>query len=620
MRISFENVTKIYTGNPILDDLSFTFNPGKKTALIGANGSGKSTILSMISGLITPDSGSIIKDSGRIETLKQEYVWNDDITVFDVCSEVFTDLIQTGKRLDKYHSNFETLNEREKDKYAELMRDYESKGGYDWEREVEYVLLGLGFQKEEFNKKVAFLSGGQKRRALLAKTVLSNAPVLLLDEPTNHLDLHTVLWLEEWLKARECGIIFVSHDRHFIDSLADEIVELDKGKLYRYAGNFNKYKSQRIKRKEIEQKQYEAQKQLIKKTQKFIDINIAGQKTRQAKARRKMLEKIQRLEPPSRDAEFKIKFEKVKRESNKTIECRGLSKSYKDNLVLDNIDFTAYRYEKIGLVGRNGSGKSTLIKLIMAQENSSSGFIKIGENIDTGYLPQEGGTLNENDTLLEELWNVLPEKSEEEIRNILGSFLFSGDDVKKKISLLSGGEKSRLNIAKIMVMKPNLLILDEPTNHLDLATRILLENAISEYEGTVIIVSHDRAFLNEVITSVYKLEGSKLQRYEGNIDDNKEALFKNEKTGSLLKTESKDKKNKKVKKTIQISKGANKYKLKKIEDEIFKLEEDLKKNEKLMLAENALKDGRIYNEINEKYKKIKNELEERYGKWEEMVG
>lgn len=622
MKVQLSRISKSFPDKDIFEALSFEFSAGKKTALLGLNGSGKTTLLRMITGEVHPDSGDIFFQGGRIGLVEQEFSSPPEWTVKEVCGEVFAPVVAEQHRLEALERCFEALSAFEQHQYAEQREKFIQEGGYDWPRRVETVLTGIGFHETDFNRAIGSLSGGEKRRVLLARALLVGQALLLLDEPTNHLDLETIDWLAKWLVQQSCTVIFVSHDRHFIDAVADEIVEIDSGKLFRYGPGYENFRNERARRIEEQQKQYERQQEFIRRNEEFIRKNIAGQKTKQAQSRRKMLEKIDRLEPPVTGKSIRTVLEKSGRESHVVAEAVGVSVVYGTRRILDNVSFTAYRGEKIALVGRNGCGKTTLIRLLAGEAAEYDGRLRIGSGLEVAYFPQEGELLDPEDTLIEAVRKFDPGITNEEVRTLLGGFLFSGQTADKKIKQLSGGEKSRIILAGIIRTKPNVLILDEPTNHLDLQSRILLETLLDDFEGTVFLVSHDRRFVDEVATVIYHIQEGQLHRYEGNLSGNRERIWPVEAV-----PEKKESVREPVKASVdgveqqkQHRRGANRYKIEPLENRIAALEAESTRLQEQMLGEDALKDGRIYAELAAECQKIEDELEELYAQWEELLG
>jgi len=621
MEIQLKKISKSFGANLLFSDLSFEFRDNIKTAFVGRNGSGKSTILAIIEGTEEIDSGEIIVDRSRIAVIPQYISEGLDKTVFRFIYDDFSQIISLKKQIDQFHSDFDSLSDKEQERYTLLHDEYTRLDGYDLERRIDSVLTGFGFSDSFKSRQVKFLSGGERRRLLVAATILKDADVLLLDEPTNHLDLKSILWFEDWLKKINKTVLFVSHDRHFINSVADHIVELDNKKLYRYSGNFEKYREERYQRKAIEEKLYKAQRDYLKKEDEFIRRNIAGQKTKQAQSRRKMLDKIEKLEPPSRDKNFSLNFKKEGREGKEVLVIEDLSKSYDDNLLLADINLKIYSGEKVCLSGMNGSGKSTLIRMIIGEDVPDKGSISLNAKTKLGYLSQNLEFENKEVKVIDEFWKYFKQKTELEIRTILGNFLFQDHEVDKAVGVLSGGEKNRFYLAKIMTEKPNFIIMDEPTNHLDLQARILLENALSEFEGTVLFISHDRQFIDEITERIYYLQDAKLAEFYGNITDNLDKIFTSrlnlDKSISPKLNTKKGKKDK-SNKISSIAKGANKFKLEKIENRIFSLEEEISVLEKEMISEESLKDKRVFLIHKEKYDKLTKSLERSYQEWENL--
>ena len=622
MRVYLENVSHAFGARTVFSGTSFEFFPNRRSVLVGANGIGKSTLFRIVTGDLEPDSGRIVKDRGEIALVEQDFSLETQTTLFEACLEVFSFLKEQEERIRELESRFEDLSEKEKQLYSEEVARFEDAGGYDRERRTRQVLLGIGFSIEHFDRPVGDFSGGQKRRALLARALLKNPDLLLLDEPTNHLDLEAISWLQKWLSSWKGGLIFISHDRHFMDSVAQEIVELHNGELERYPVPFDAYRNERAKRREQQLKQYLEQQAFIKKNEDFIRRNLAGQKTKQAQSRRRMLEKIIHLEAPARDDSYRLDLKKSGREGKRTVWAENLSFSYGEGTpVLSDITFDLWRGERIGLIGRNGCGKSTLLKIIAGILNPSGGTLGVDERAVTGYFPQEGGVLDPECTALEEVWKEAPAEPEERMRSILGGFLFSDAEADKKVKLMSGGERSRLLLVKLMLNRPNLLIMDEPTNHLDLPSRILLENTLAEYDGTLIMVSHDRAFLDEVATAVYHVEEGCVTRYEGNVAENSSRLFPaEEETPVVAKKAVIRQEISADEKSRQAVRGANKYKIGKLEQKITDLEQAAALCEEEMVSEEAVRDGRIYGEIEKRHREIMEKLEEMYGEWEVLCG
>ena len=626
MRVYLENVSHAFGARTVFSNSSFEFFSSRRTVLVGANGIGKSTLFRLISGELEPDQGRVVRDKGEAALVEQEFSLDPATELFEACLSVFDALKEQEDEIRALEARFESLSENEKNRYTECITAFEDAGGYERERRTEQVLLGVGFSMEQFDRPVGTFSGGQKRRLLLARALLKQPDLLLLDEPTNHLDLEAIGWLGEWLSSWKRGLIFISHDRRFMDRVAEEIVELDNGILERYPVPFDAYREERSRRRAFQLKQYLEQQAFISKNEEFIRRNLAGQKSRQARSRRRMLEKLHLLEPPAGDRGYRLELEKSGREGRATVRSEELAFAYSEGMgILKDVSFTLWRGERVGLIGRNGCGKSTLLKMIAGRLSPSSGTLHTDKRVSIGYFPQDGGLLDPEATALEEVWGESPSEPEVKIRGILGAFLFSEGEADKKIKRMSGGEKSRLLLVKLMLSKPNLLVMDEPTNHLDLPSRILLENTLVEYDGTLIMVSHDRAFLDAVVTAVYHIHEGTLLRYEGNVSENSARLFQqesvNRQTGSTRRVENAvPGRQSASERSRQAGRGANRYKIGKLEDAIAELEKTAVACEGEMLSEESVRDGRIFKEIEARYKQVKKELEKLYEEWEVLCG
>ena len=634
MKIVLDGLTKKISGQEIVRIDSFEFRSGKKTLIVGRNGCGKSTLFALIAGHIEADSGRVTRERGALALLEQDFPSAlVQLNLFDVCADACAHLRKREEELQALEQDFARLGEKARLRYAELRESFERDGGYDWRREVRIVLEGLGFTQGDFTRQVEAFSGGQRRRALLARALLVRPEYLLLDEPSNHLDLEGIAWLEGWLSARRQTTLIISHDRHLIDAVADEIVEYRKGGLERFPAPFAAFREERARRRAVLQKQWKEQQEFIETTEDFIRRNIAGQKTKQAQARRRMLEKVGRLEAPERDPKWRLRLAKAKLESKELVRADGLCCAYggprapegsTDSpapAVLHALSFAVYRGEKIAIIGANGCGKSTLLKALLGLLPLQAGTLHLDPAACIGYFPQEGGELNPANTVLEEICTEKPAAAEEEMRTLLGAFLFSGDDAEKRVAVLSGGEKSRLLLAKIFLRRPNLLIMDEATNHLDLESRILLENALADYDGSLIFVSHDRTFVNSIATAIWHIRDGGLTRYEGNIDDNEERLFPRGNTGGQEPASLSAPRV--LSPSLQKSAfrpGANRFRVERIEKEIAELEELMRLEKEKMLGGDALRDGRVFAGIELRCIELQEQLDARYKEWEEVCG
>ena len=526
LRVS--NITKTFAGVPVLQDVSWQIEAGRKIGLVGANGSGKSTLLNLLSGVMSADRGAIeTARQVRLGYLTQEMAAEGDRTLYDEVCEAFRPLLDMQAEMTRLETRMaqQQASDADMQRYGALMEAFNARQGYAIRARVEATLSGLGFRPEALQTSVRHLSGGQKNIAALARVLLQEPDLLLLDEPSNHLDVQATEWLEGVLRDYAGAVVAVSHDRYFLDRTVDEIVELEQHGLQRYPGNYSAYVTAKALRREQQGKAYDQQQAEIERHEEFIRRNMAGQKTKQAQSRQKMLARIDRLERPGGDGRrMNVQFTANRRENHEVLVCRNLQKRYGDREVLRRLSFTVYRGEKVGLTGPNGAGKSTLLRLLMGQEAPDGGTLQVGSNIAVAYYDQELGSLQARNTVLDEVWQMTPDWTQGEMRSHLGRFLFSGDEVLQTIGSLSGGQKSRVALAKLMLTKANLLVLDEPTNHLDIPACEMLEQALAGYPGTLLIVSHDRYFLDRVIDRLLILHDGMCTSHAGNYSDYQASL------------------------------------------------------------------------------------------------
>ena len=520
---------KSFVTDEILSGVKLEVQHRDRVALVGRNGAGKSTLLKIIAGQMSYDSGEIIipKDV-RIGYLEQHAgidselsLWDEMMTVFDHLHE--KERILRGlelKMADPSVYEDAELYARIMSEYDQLQHDFKEAGGYQYEADTRSVLHGMQFFPEDYDKLIRSLSGGQRTRLALAKLLLSKPDLLILDEPTNHLDIETLSWLEGYLKGYNGAILIVSHDRYFLDQVVNLVYEVSRTKVTRYVGNYSGYLDEKAKNYERDLKMFERQMDEKAKLETFIQKNLArASTTKMAQSRRKVLEKTDWMESPDGDeksANFGFTIER--QSGNDVLSVDRVTIGYSDKPISSNINLRIFREDRIALVGPNGVGKSTLLKTIVKDLEALAGDIRYGTNVQIGYYDQEQAKLNSNKTVLAELWDEWPLLNEKEIRSILGRFLFSGDDVAKTVNSLSGGEKARLALAKLMMQKSNFLILDEPTNHLDLDSKEVLENALIDYPGTLLFVSHDRYFINRIATKVVELANDHSFEYLGDYD------------------------------------------------------------------------------------------------------
>ena len=617
--VSLNNISKSYGNNLVLKDIFWQIEEGRKIGLLGSNGVGKTTLFRIITGELEIDKGEVTRSKKlKIGFLRQEYELEDDLTLFDEMLKPFSDLLKLHdelRNLEKEMSSGKNLDKLMK-RYGDLQIEYENDGGYTYENKIETVLYGLGFKKEDFDKNINILSGGEKNRAALASVLLSEPNLLLLDEPTNHLDIEGTEWLENYLSEFPGTVAIVSHDRYFLDRVIQEVVELEGHRTEKYKGNFSAYVVEKEKRKEKAKKEYREQQEYVLRTEEFIRINIAGQKTKQAQSRRKALEKLERLEKPKTKAKkVKVSFVPTQRSSRGLVWTEDLGKRFGERILFENVNFFLERYDRVGLIGPNGSGKTTFLKMLMGKEEPTSGDVKIGANLDIGYYDQEHGGLDLESTVIDEVWKIKPQMLASDLRSFLAKFLFFGEDVFRKIKSFSGGEQSRVVLAKLILSAPNFLILDEPTNHLDIASREVLETSLSEFGGTILVVSHDRYFLNKVVSKIYAAENKTLKEYLGNYSYYEEK--KKEEKEALQKSLELAKQEKKAKAKIKKAKPKiKKRSLFQIEKEISEIEQKIEEVDYLVSTEEVYTDWQKLLELNEEKKMLSRRLDELLAEWE----
>lgn len=632
--LSCKNITKSYGIDVILENVTFNINEGDRVSLIGANGAGKSTLFEILTNKIAPDSGDMFIDKNKtVGYLTQHLSLDSSNTVYDEMITVFHQITDLENKLSKlenlmskpYDSKDDDYHNRLINDYTTYSELYKNIGGYTYKGEINRVLTGLGFSKDEFHNPINIMSGGKKTKVALCKLLLKKPDILLLDEPTNHLDLEAIEWLEEYLKSYKGTIIIISHDRYFLDTVTGSTMELINGHINFYAGNYTTYLELKKKNYEIQLKAYTIQQIEIKKQEEIIEKyrSFNREKSiRAAESRQKMLDKMNKLPPPDKDIKLKnIIFKTEINSGNDVLHIEKLSKKFNNNLLFNNLNFRIKKGEKTALIGKNGCGKTTLFKIIMGEIQPDNGIYKLGKNVIIGYYDQEQSDLDPEKNIIDEIWDYFPKLTTTEIRNALASFLFTGDNVFKKISSLSGGEKCRINLLKLMLYKSNFLLLDEPTNHLDIASREALEEALLNYDGTVLVISHDRYFLNKSINKIYELEQNGIKEYMGNYDyytEKKKNPLRFQEEISISGTKTKMQQDKKRKKEHEKNQKKKDCLLKTIEDEISKLENYiLELQQKLCLEEiysNPEKSTKIHTEISNTQSKLKI----LYDKWEEM--
>lgn len=521
--LQVNQLSKSYGAEQVLSDIKLEIQEKDRIALVGRNGAGKSTLLKIIAGQLSYDTGEIIKPKHVTIGYLDQYtglqahrsIWEEMLDVFAPLQQMEKQLRELEQQMSLHDADYERLLEQ----YDRLQTEFKEKGGYQYEADIRSVLHGLRFSQYDYTTKVSTLSGGQRTRLALGKLLLTRPNLLILDEPTNHLDMETLQWLEQYLKNYDGAILIVSHDRYFLDQIVTQVYELSRTKIKKYVGNYTSYLQQRAEQFEQQLKLYEKQQEEITKLKDFIQRNIArASTTKRAQSRRKQLEKMNIIDKPLGDEKSaSFRFEIERPSGNDVLTANNLAIGY-DHIIATNLSFRITRGDSIALIGPNGIGKSTLLKTIIKQLHPKQGEIRYGTNVQIGYYDQEQAQLTSNKRVIDELWDEDRLRTEKEIRTILGNFLFSGDDVLKPVQTLSGGEKARLALAKLMMKKANVLVLDEPTNHLDLDSKEVLEQALIEYPGTIIFVSHDRYFINKIATKIYELSTDGLVEYLGDYD------------------------------------------------------------------------------------------------------
>jgi len=627
--LNIHNLSISFAGEFLFEEITFKITPGDRIGLVGKNGAGKSTMLKILSGDQEADTGQIaLEKNARIGFLRQDIDFVEGRTVLEEAYEAFEEIKALERQIEDINTQLTERTDYESDSYAKLIEDvsdftqhYEILGGYNYQGNTEKVLLGLGFKSEDFNNLTDTFSGGWRMRIELAKLLLQNNDLLLLDEPTNHLDIESIIWLENFLKSYAGAVVIVSHDKMFLDNVTNRTIEISLGKIYDYDKPYSKYL---VLRKELRAQQLATQKnqsKQIEQTEKLIEkFRAKATKASMAQSLMKKLDKIERIEVDEDDnSVMNIKFPVSIQPGKVVVEAENVGKSYGDKTILQNIDLLVERGSKIAFVGQNGQGKSTLAKIIV-NELSHTGSLKLGHNVQLGYFAQnQAEYLDGEISIHETMINAANEKTRSKVRDMLGSFLFRGDDVDKKVKVLSGGERNRLALCKLLLQPINVLVMDEPTNHLDIKSKNVLKSALENFEGTLLLVSHDRDFLQGLTSTVYEFKDRVIREYLGDID----YYLEERKVLNLREIEKKDKKttSKKKQKTNssyesdkQIKSLQNKIsnaesKISKLEKEIEGLDQKLVANYDAVMQEEGFL---------EKYEKYKNNLKGQMELWETL--
>ncbi len=635
MILSCSGVKKAFEDEVIIHDASFHIEDKEKAAIVGINGAGKTTLLRMIVGEEQPDEGVItISKDKTLGYLTQYQVIDSDQTIYGEMLEVKKDIIDMESRLREMENRMNEAKGEVLDKlmddYAALTHRFELVNGFAYKSEITGVLKGLGFEEKDFDRCVNLLSGGQKTRVALGRMLLSKPDLLLLDEPTNHLDLESVKWLETFLMNYDGAVIIVSHDRYFLDRIVTKVIEIDRGEVTAFLGNYTDYAKKKAELRNARMKEYLNQQAEIKHQEEVITKlkQFNREKSiKRAESREKMLERIDRIEKPVENtAQMRIDLEPSIISGNDVLDIKGLTKSFDGKTLFENIDFDIHRGERVALIGNNGTGKTTILKLINGIIGADAGTIKLGAKVSIGYYDQEHAVLDFNKTIFEEIADDYPQLTNTRIRNVLAAFMFTGDDVFKKISVLSGGERGRVSLAKLMLSNSNFLILDEPTNHLDIVSKEILEGALNSYTGTVLYVSHDRYFINTTATRIIELSNKSVKSYIGNYDyyENELAKQQVEPVKAAVKevqdgTAQNSKQQWKNSREEQAAERKRKNELKKLEEQIAVIEERNQEIEALFSDNEIATDiGRLMELHCEKEENDK-KLEDLYEKWEKIA-
>jgi len=516
-----EGISKSYGDNLLIEKVSFSINEKEKIGLIGRNGVGKTTFLRLISGEIEPEEGKIERKKNlQFGYLPQKVPLSSEKTLYEEVKEVFDEILKLEEKID----NLTTLMSREEGdishylkEFDKLQEEFEEKGGYIYEAKIKEVLFGLGFTEDKFKMKISDLSGGEKSRISYSKLLLKSSDLLLLDEPTNHLDIEAIEWLEGFLRDYDKAFVIVSHDRYFLDKVVEKVWEIEERKLKEYRGNYTSYIRKKAEILARREKEYNLQKKQISHLEEFIRRNIGGRAPTQAKSREKRLQKLKRVEKPQKEKEITFQFSPKNRGGDSVLKVSRLSKMLGNKYLFRDLNLELTRGDRVGIIGPNGVGKTTFLRIIMGREKPTEGRVKIGERIRLGYYDQHLLELEEENSVIEEVWKVSPDLEKKEIYSFLGKFLFSRKEAFTSISELSGGEKARVLLAKLVLAGINFLVMDEPTNHLDLYSRNILEEALEKYQGTILFVSHDRSFLDRIARKIlYFYKGGRTKLYLGN--------------------------------------------------------------------------------------------------------
>lgn len=630
--LSLSAVRKAFGTNEVIRDATLALQEGERLGLVGVNGSGKTTLLKIINGDMPSDGGeiSIAKDA-RIGFLTQHADIDGELSIMEELTRVFDPLIAMEKRLRALEAEMAEAHEdaeafaRLSNEYDKLTRRFEDAGGYEWPSRVQGVLAGLGFAKDRRDMPARLLSGGEKTRLCLARILLMQPEILMLDEPTNHLDLAAVGWLEDTLKKYPGTVIVISHDRYFLNAVCDCMAELSMGRLTRYSGNYDAFVRKRQANLERQLKEYKLQQAEIARQEAIIARYRMFNREKSIKAaesREKRLEKIVRLEKPVSEDKVRFSFEARRRTGEDVLIAKDLSKSYDGRKLFEHFSLHLRAGDRVALIGPNGVGKTTLLRIFVGEETADGGTMKFGANVDIGYYDQHQAGLHPDKDVLNELWDDFPRLDADRVRGVLALFLFTGDDVFQKIHTLSGGERGRLALAKLMLRKDNLLFMDEPTNHLDMDSREVLEHALDDFDGTLLAVSHDRYFINRVANRVIEMSAEGVSEYLGNYDDyleKKRAALLTEEAASDGLTQTQRDKLKRKERLARESRRQLEDRVRAAEAEIARTEAEVARLEAEMAAPGAWQDPEAGRALTESHARAKETLDALYDEWAELA-
>ena len=630
MVLACNNISKSFGIDEIIKNASFHIEEREKAAIVGINGAGKTTLLRIIMGEYQADSGEVIIAKDRtVGYLAQHQKLSGDNTIYDELMSVKKDIIELEQKIRRLelemHSKEGVELEAVMEAYSKSTHQFELQNGYAYKSEVVGVLKGLGFDESDFEKKMNTLSGGQKTRVALGRLLLSKPDIIMLDEPTNHLDMNSIAWLENYLVNYDGSVIIVAHDRYFLDKVVTKVIEVERGIVSVFSGNYSDYAAKKKQLMDAKLKEYYNQQRDIKHQEEVIAKlkSFNREKSiKRAESREKLLDKIEVIDKPITEQEtMHFKLEPAKESGNDVLSVEGLSKAFGGNRLFDNVSFEIKKGEKVALIGNNGTGKTTILKIINHIIDADAGKVKLGANVEIGYYDQEHNVLHMDKTAFDEIGDAYPDMTNTQIRNMLACFLITGDDVFKKISDLSGGERGRVSLAKLMLSNANFLILDEPTNHLDIMSKEILESALNRYTGTVLYVSHDRYFINKTASRIMELSANTVTNYIGNYDyylEKRDILAPKEvkQVSSEKNTAVKD--DWKAQKEEQAKLRKRQNDIAKIEKSIEQLEKDNSELDEQLALPEVYSDVKQLMKLNEKKQEIEKKLEKLYEDWEAL--